>query len=396
VTPDGASPTRIGRTNRILALTIAAFTCVGGVASAGSGGGAQAGGGGTGATLPGPPQLKKLACLEKCAAENSAIQGATVALIGKSLGEVAKVSFAGEGAAVVVKPDEVAQNRVVASVPEGAVSGRPRVSDRYGQRAKSPVPLKIVDQSQLPAQDTPGTGDITVTPETAFFDSQTPITVTYLYKGNSAGDVRIELVNLTTGEVVGSWVQQGAQPGSYMTFDWDGLVAEDQAPPSGEYKFRVGPSGGELEDGGTASFFSLYDHRFPIRGKHTYGDGVGAARKGHSHQGQDVFAKCGTPLVAARGGKVQYAGYHGSAGNYIVIDGKGTGRDYAYMHLTDKVAFKEGDRVYTGQEIGTVGESGNASGCHLHFEIWSAPGWYEGGSFLKSVTRELKKWDSWS
>ena len=63
---------------------------------------------------------------------------------------------------------------------------------------------------------------------------------------------------------------------------------------------------------------------------------------------------------------------------------------------TDKSPFKEGDRVYTGQQIGTVGESGNASGCHLHFEIWSAPGWYEGGEFLRSVTKELKKWDSWS
>ena len=148
--------------------------------------------------------------------------------------------------------------------------------------------------------------------------------------------------------MLGSWTQPGAQPGSYMTWTWDGTLPDESSPPSGDYRFRVGPEGGQLEDGGQASFFSLYDHIFPIRGKHQYGDGIGAPRKGHSHQGQDVFAKCGTPLVAARGGKVQYAGYHGAAGNYIVIDAKGTGRDYAYMHLTDKVTFKEGDRVYTG------------------------------------------------
>jgi murein DD-endopeptidase MepM/ murein hydrolase activator NlpD len=370
---------------------VTALACASGGAAYG------ANGGGTGASLPKPPVLKSLSCLEKCAAADSAIPGARVSLTGKGLGLVTKVSFAGgEGRSLGVKPDEVAANRLVARVPEGAVSGKPKVADRYGQGAKSPVKLKIVDASQLPQQDTAGTGDITVTPAKAFYDGQDPVSVTYLYKGNSAGDVRIELINRGTGEVLGSWTQPDAQPGSYMTWTWDGSLPDESSAPSGEYRFRVGPAGGQLEDGGTASQFSLYDHIFPVRGKHKYGDGIGAPRKGHSHQGQDVFAKCGTPLVAARGGRVQYAGYHAAAGNYVVIDAKGSGRDYAYMHLTDKVAFKEGDRVNTGQQIGTVGESGNASGCHLHFEIWSAPGWYEGGEFLRSVTKELKKWDGWS
>ena len=92
------------------------------------------------------------------------------------------------------------------------------------------------------------------------------------------------------------------------------------------------------------------------------------------------MAACGTPLVAARGGRVQYSGYQAAAGNYIVIDGKGTGFDFAYMHLLEPSPLQEGMTVRTGQPIGIVGETGDATACHLHFEIWTAPGWYEGGS----------------
>ena len=115
---------------------------------------------------------------------------------------------------------------------------------------------------------------------------------------------------------------------------------------------------------------------FPVPAKHQYGDGYGAGR---GHQGQDVFAKCGVKLIANHTGKVQTVDRHSSAGNYIVLDAKGTGKDYAYMHLKDKAIPREGSRVRKGDKIGEVGKTGNASGCHLHFEKWTAPGYYEGG-----------------
>jgi murein DD-endopeptidase MepM/ murein hydrolase activator NlpD len=346
--------------------------------------------------MPDPPQLTDLACLDKCTAEHSAAPGATVALTGKRLGQVSTINFKGEAGKVSVKPAEVTRRRVEAKVPQGALSGKPRVADPYGQTAKSPVALEVVSEEDLPAPGEGGASDISVSTDKTFVDSQQPITLTYLYKGAEAGPVQVELVDRISGSVVTSWVQEGVQPGSYNTVEWDGTIDGEKAAPTGDYKFRLGPSGAELLDGGQSTYFSLYDHKFPIRGKHQYGDGVGAPRDGHTHQGQDVFAKCGAPLEAARGGRVQYKGYHSAAGNYIVIDGKGTGRDYVYMHLQNKALVAEGERVYTGQQIGAVGETGNASGCHLHFELWSAPGWYEGGTFLKSVTKELKKWDSWS
>ena len=102
--------------------------------------------------------------------------------------------------------------------------------------------------------------------------------------------------------------------------------------------------------------FSLYPYKFPVRSRHVYGDGYGAPRNGHVHQGQDILAPCGKRLVAARGGRVQYRGYQASgAGYYLVVDGKATGHDYVYMHLRRGGRPRQGQRVRTGQRIGTVG-----------------------------------------
>jgi murein DD-endopeptidase MepM/ murein hydrolase activator NlpD len=137
---------------------------------------------------------------------------------------------------------------------------------------------------------------------------------------------------------------------------------------------------------------------FPVRGRHNYGDAgarFGARRSGHRHQGQDVMARCGTPLVAARGGKVKFKQYHAAAGNYVVIDAAGTDVDYVYMHLAEPTPFRPGDRVYTGQRIGSVGDTGDAQGCHLHIELWTGPGWYDGGKPFDPLS-SLRAWDSWS
>ena len=89
---------------------------------------------------------------------------------------------------------------------------------------------------------------------------------------------------------------------------------------------------------------------------------------------------------------MQWKRYHSAAGHYVVIDGGATGIDYAYMHLTSASPLREGQRVETGQQIGTVGESGNAQGCHLHFELWGRPGWYEGGKPFDPLPA-LRHWD---
>lgn len=134
---------------------------------------------------------------------------------------------------------------------------------------------------------------------------------------------------------------------------------------------------------------------YPIQGPHSYGGAgsrFGAGRSGHTHQGQDVMAACGTPLVSAMTGTVDYAGYQGSAGNYIVIDTDGASSDLVYMHLAyPALVRKVNAPVAAGQQIGVVGATGNAQGCHLHFEYWVGD-WYGGGSPVDPLPY-LKAWD---
>ena len=129
---------------------------------------------------------------------------------------------------------------------------------------------------------------------------------------------------------------------------------------------------GATPDGGTR----YLDHVFPVQGRHASRGSIGefgAPRSGgRTHEGFDVVAPCGTPLVAVRGGRVLRTGYDPLLyGNHLTIHGEGEGRSYFYAHLPRLPSLRRGDRVYTGQRVGAVGMTGNARtvGCHLHFEI---------------------------
>jgi murein DD-endopeptidase MepM/ murein hydrolase activator NlpD len=115
---------------------------------------------------------------------------------------------------------------------------------------------------------------------------------------------------------------------------------------------------------------------YPIRGPHQYWEGFGGAR---GHEGVDIGSPCGTPLVAAQAARVRFSKYHPRAGNYVVLDVRGSTFDLAYMHLSEPAPVVPGQSVAPGQPIGLVGDTGNASGCHLHFELWEGA-YYGGGA----------------
>jgi len=118
---------------------------------------------------------------------------------------------------------------------------------------------------------------------------------------------------------------------------------------------------------------------FPVHGPYDLGGAAarfGAGRTGHVHQGQDIVAAEGTPVVTPVAGAVHWRAYQASgAGHYVVVRGD-DGRDYAFMHFQDgSVLVQKGQRVGAGQRLASVGDTGDSQGAHLHFEIWP-DGWY--------------------
>lgn len=86
-----------------------------------------------------------------------------------------------------------------------------------------------------------------------------------------------------------------------------------------------------------------------------------------NHKGMDFAAATGTPIYAATSGTVTSASYSGNAGNLIVIN-HGNGLQTYYMHC-NTMHVRAGQTVSKGQNIGTVGTTGNSTGPHLHFQV---------------------------
>lgn len=102
-------------------------------------------------------------------------------------------------------------------------------------------------------------------------------------------------------------------------------------------------------------------------------------RWGTFHAGLDFAAPIGTPIYAAADGVVVEGRerYNVSGfGSWIWLDCQDSvGKDFIYGHVKhDGIMVKAGDRVRAGQQIGVVGNEGQSTGPHCHFEVWGSPG----------------------
>ncbi len=105
---------------------------------------------------------------------------------------------------------------------------------------------------------------------------------------------------------------------------------------------------------------------WPVAGAHVITSPFGPRDDGF-HHGTDIGCAVGQPIFSMRGGKIRFAAEARAYGNVVLID---HGRSYqtVYSHL-DRLDVKPGQHVGARQLLGTCGETGNATGPHLHLEV---------------------------
>jgi murein DD-endopeptidase MepM/ murein hydrolase activator NlpD len=133
----------------------------------------------------------------------------------------------------------------------------------------------------------------------------------------------------------------------------------------------------QSKSGGSSSVYNGGKLRWPIVGYFTISQYYNAV----THPAIDLAAPTGTPVVAAASGQVVFAGWKrsgGGVGGGIVVWINHNGKLWTtYNHLSSEIV-GVGQNVVAGQRIGSVGMTGNATGPHLHFEVWVCYPWSDG------------------
>jgi hypothetical protein len=264
------------------------------------------------------PLLRTWRCVRHCESATTGSSGAVLRLRGRTLGRSYEVVFLGaEGAAddVAAAPLKRSKKVVTVRVPLGAVSGPLLVYDRDGlESAASTVPLAVSAPVALQlAGAAPGI-EVQARARRAFFDAADPATVAYVVHGDGPTHVLVELVRSSDGTVVASWDEGDVMPEVVRTVSWSG-VADGRLQQEGRYAFRVAAvtaSGQRAVSSRAASepdpaAFRFTRNEFPVRGPHGYGEAIARFGGARHHQGQDIFAACGTPLAWCGSGSTRAA-----------------------------------------------------------------------------------------
>jgi murein DD-endopeptidase MepM/ murein hydrolase activator NlpD len=299
---------------------------------------------------------------------------------------------------------------VAAGAPHGA-AGAPAPSESGGVEYGATVPpLRPV---RLPAR--PVATRFALAPRTVVAPALPAVVVRVEQRGSrsvrahvamvprakGAPRVRIDLGRVRVGRSLRvAWPAGTAlAPGRYVVrlevrgLGGTGLARSARAP--GRARLTVRAPGQPPPPPAAVVAPAAFGHAFPVAGPHTYGEGFGAPRNGYSHQGQDVLAPEGTPVVAPSAGTILSVDNQPSAAGYYVVEHAGDGYDYFFAHCqAASTGVSPGQAVAPGQPLCRVGHTGDATGPHLHFEAWVG-GWrVNAGSHPIDPLPLLKSWDT--
>jgi len=178
------------------------------------------------------------------------------------------------------------------------------------------------------------------------------------------------------------------------TADKETLTLGFEPLSDGTYVLRFQP---ELLRGGRfkVTLENVPTFAFPVAGKthRAIGSFWGAPRDGgrRKHEGVDIFAKRGTPILAPVDGYVRFVGERGIGGKVVWLRDHKRGQSLYFAHLDELIA-KQGTYVKIGDTLGTVGNTGNARTTppHLHFGVYKN-GAVDPINFLRPVRHKLKE-----
>jgi murein DD-endopeptidase MepM/ murein hydrolase activator NlpD len=135
---------------------------------------------------------------------------------------------------------------------------------------------------------------------------------------------------------------------------------------------------------------------FPVLGPHSFGGAenrFGAPRAGYTHQGQDVLAGEGLVVAAPLAGTIITTAYQAGGAGWYAAEHTLDGLDFFYAHCqAGSLAVSTGQAVAAGQAICKIGQTGDATAPHLHFEIWVG-GWQAKGAHPIDPLPYLEAWD---
>lgn len=155
------------------------------------------------------------------------------------------------------------------------------------------------------------------------------------------------------------YADQQAREG--QTTQGGGLVVDRTSSPQGTWFLPVA---------GMSNSPSQFDGNAPAWATGSFGYQKPASKGGHTHKGTDIYAQAGAAIVAPVAGHISSAGFNNTSGHFVKLKGV-DGIEYFFAHMGQPSGLTQGARVSMGNQIGEVGNTGNASGtsAHLHFEM---------------------------